>query len=154
MRRPRTEIIPSAPCHCQRGPAGAGWCSVTCIFCDAEHRVLIANALAFATRDAAPVAVVHTLIVPRRHCEDFFALTEHEVVACFQLLRDVRAELGRASPPPDGYNVGVNVGAAGGQGVPHLHFHLIPPIPGDIPTPRGRSRNTLPSHLPTHPGRL
>lgn len=125
---------------------------MTCIFCDAEHRVLIANALAFATRDAAPVAVGHTLIVPRRHCEDFFALTEHEVVACFQLLRDVRAELGRASPPPDGYNVGVNVGAAGGQGVPHLHFHLIPRYHGDIADPRGGIRNILPFPHRDHRG--
>ena len=34
--------------------------------------------------------------------------------------------------PPDGYNVGVNVGAAGGQGVPHVHIHLIPRYRGDV----------------------
>jgi diadenosine tetraphosphate (Ap4A) HIT family hydrolase len=120
--------------------AGAG----DCIFCNAEDRILVANHLAFATRDAMPVSPGHTLIVPRRHCEDPFALTRDEVMACLALLEPVRADLMREPNPPDGFNIGINVGAAGGQGVAHVHCHVIPRWHGDVPDPRGGIRNILP----------
>jgi diadenosine tetraphosphate (Ap4A) HIT family hydrolase len=37
---------------------------------------------------------------------------------------------------PQGYNIGINDGAAAGQTVPHLHVHLIPRFDGDLPDPR------------------
>jgi len=50
-----------------------------------------------------------------------------------------RAELdGRFKP--DGYNVGINVGAPAGQTVKHCHIHLIPRRSGDSVNPRGRAR--------------
>jgi hypothetical protein len=45
---------------------------------------------------------------------------------------------------PDGYNVGVNVGTAGGQTVFHLHLHVIPRYAGDVPQPRGGVRWVIP----------
>jgi len=45
---------------------------------------------------------------------------------------------------PDGYNVGVNIGPAGGQSVLHVHVHLIPRFAGDHPSPRGGIRQILP----------
>ena len=45
---------------------------------------------------------------------------------------------------PDGYNVGVNVGRAGGQSVLHVHIHLIPRYAGDHPTPQGGVRQIIP----------
>ena len=41
---------------------------------------------------------------------------------------------------PDGFNLGINDGAAAGQSVPHLHVHLIPRYCGDVPDPRGGVR--------------
>ena len=46
--------------------------------------------------------------------------------------------------PPDGWNVGVNVGEAGGQTVFHLHVHVIPRWRGDVPNPRGGVRGVIP----------
>ena len=115
-----------------------------CPLCQAEDRILLQNELAFATRDQFPVAEGHTLIVPRRHTVDFFDLTAGEVAACYALAREVRDGLARGPRPPDGYNVGVNVGAAGGQGVWHVHLHLIPRRLGDVAEPRGGVRNILP----------
>lgn len=43
---------------------------------------------------------------------------------------------------PDGYNIGINHGRAGGQTVPHLH--LIPRYRGDKDDPRGGVRWVLP----------
>ncbi|MGP1667643.1 MAG: HIT family protein, partial [Rhodanobacter sp.] len=45
---------------------------------------------------------------------------------------------------PDGYNIGINVGAAAGQTVPHLHVHVIPRYAGDMDDPRGGVRWIFP----------
>jgi diadenosine tetraphosphate (Ap4A) HIT family hydrolase len=44
---------------------------------------------------------------------------------------------------PDGYNIGVNIGKAGGQSRMHVHVHLIPRFDGDVPDPRGGIRCVL-----------
>ncbi len=46
---------------------------------------------------------------------------------------------------PDGYNIGVNVGAAAGQTVFHLHIHVIPRFVGDVDDPRGGVRHVIPA---------
>jgi diadenosine tetraphosphate (Ap4A) HIT family hydrolase len=101
------------------------------------------NALAYAARDSYPVSPGHTLVIPFRHCADFFDVTPDEMAACMELLvrerRDLDAEL-----RPDGYNVGVNVGRAGGQSIRHVHIHLIPRYAGDHPHPQGGVRQILP----------
>ena len=45
---------------------------------------------------------------------------------------------------PDGYNIGINNGAAAGQTVMHLHVHLIPRYEGDRADPRGGVRWIIP----------
>ncbi|MDK2891555.1 MAG: hypothetical protein PWR21_2187 [Methanoculleus sp.] len=45
---------------------------------------------------------------------------------------------------PDGYNIGVNVRAAAGQTVMHLHVHVIPRYAGDVADPRGGIRGAVP----------
>jgi diadenosine tetraphosphate (Ap4A) HIT family hydrolase len=43
----------------------------------------------------------------------------------------------------DGFTLGVNVGEAAGQTVPHLHLHVIPRRVGDVANPRGGVRKLL-----------
>ena len=45
---------------------------------------------------------------------------------------------------PDGHNHGVNDGAAAGQTVDHLHWHIIPRYNGDMVDPRGGVRYVIP----------
>jgi superfamily II DNA or RNA helicase/HKD family nuclease len=45
---------------------------------------------------------------------------------------------------PDGFNIGINVGAAAGQTVHHLHVHVIPRYTGDVEDPRGGVRYVIP----------
>jgi diadenosine tetraphosphate (Ap4A) HIT family hydrolase len=93
-----------------------------CPFC-APQRALIAHQLAFALADRYPVAPGHTLIVLRRHVADFFAVTDDEQAAMLALLREA-THLVSARHAPHGYNVGINIGEAAGQTIPHVHIHL------------------------------
>jgi len=113
-----------------------------CLFC-APRGVTRQNALAYCTRDSYPVSPGHSLIIPFRHCADFFDLTTDELAACMDLLASARKDLD-AESQPDGYNVGVNVGRAGGQSVLHVHVHLIPRYAGDHPSPQGGVRQIIP----------
>jgi diadenosine tetraphosphate (Ap4A) HIT family hydrolase len=53
---------------------------------------------------------------------------------------------------PAAYNIGINDGPFAGQTVPHLHVHLIPRYPGDLPDPRGGVRWVLPAKAKYWPG--
>ena len=114
-----------------------------CLFC-APRGVTRQNEFAYATRDSYPVSPGHSLIIPLRHCADFFDLTPEEIYACMELLvveRNAIQEELRA----DGYNIGINVGKAAGQSVFHVHIHLIPRYHGDHPRPQGGVRQIIPS---------
>jgi histidine triad (HIT) family protein len=65
------------------------------------------------------------VIVPVRHAETVFELTPDEVRETFALIADVKGRLDR-DYRPDGYTLGWNCGAAGGQEIMHAHLHVIP----------------------------
>ena len=65
------------------------------------------------------------MAIPRRHVGSFFDLTVEERDAILTLLEEAQKGVD-AEFHPDGYNIGINDGAAAGQTVPHLHIHLIP----------------------------
>lgn len=111
-----------------------------CPFCClAADRMLLQDELSFAIRDGFPVSTGHTLVIPRRHVQSFFEIGHEERLSLLAMLDAARAELDR-SHRPDGYNIGINDGAAGGQTIPHLHIHLIPRYEGDQSDPRGGIR--------------
>lgn len=118
-----------------------------CPFCTLPaSRVLRCDALVLVVEDGFPVSPGHTLFIPRRHVATLWEATADERGAIWRALEERRAELdGTLRPPPDGYNVGVNVGAAAGQTVMHLHVHLIPRWSGDVPDPRGGVRWVVPA---------
>ena len=115
-----------------------------CPFCQLPaERIAASSTLGLVVRDAYPVSLGHTLIIPRRHVGSFFELTTEERNALFSLLDEAKAEIHR-SHQPQGYNIGINDGSAAGQTVPHLHIHLIPRFSGDRPDPRGGVRWVIP----------
>lgn len=106
------------------------------------------NALAFAVRDGYPISTGHTLVVSKRVVALWDDLTFEEQIAMIGLVRrvidDFRAMDGAEDCAPDGFNVGINVGTAAGQTVPHVHIHVIPRFAGDCPDPRGGVRHCIP----------
>ena len=105
--------------------------------------VLCGSALSAALLDGFPIGPGHCLIVPRRHVGLFFDLTEEEQRDLFALVPAVK-KLIEERWKPDAYNVGLNVGEAAGQTVPHVHLHVIPRYRGDVPDPRGGIRWVIP----------
>lgn len=119
-----------------------------CIFCNINKSdILFENELAIAFFDAMPVSKGHTLIIPKRHSENYFELTNKEIEAMFELSQKVKEHLDNLYHP-DGYNVGFNVKEAGGQSVMHTHMHVIPRYIGDISHPRGGIRKIVKEKQP------
>jgi len=115
-----------------------------CVFCNLDHKRIIAeNEHALAIMDGFPVSLGHSLVIPQRHIASLFEATNTERDALFDLLEQLKTEL-QAKYSPDGFNIGINDGAAAGQTVMHLHIHLIPRYAGDQPDPRGGVRWIFP----------
>ncbi|MDA0309722.1 MAG: HIT family protein [Bacteroidetes bacterium] len=116
-----------------------------CPFCDLNHRTIIAETNeAIAFYDGFPVSPGHILVIPRRHCSDFFQLSPSEQNACLELLNECQKQL-ISERNPDGFNIGINVGTAAGQTIFHAHLHLIPRYAGDVENPRGGVRGVIPA---------
>jgi len=113
-----------------------------CPFCDDPEKV-IENELVFAHYDTYPVSNGHCLIITRRHVGEYFQATPQEKAAIWELVDQVKAIIDRDFSP-DGYNVGVNIGKAAGQSIPHLHIHVIPRYAGDVENPQGGVRGVIP----------
>ena len=113
-----------------------------CPFCNFKEKILFENELALAFFDSYPVSKGHTLIIPKRHSEQYFELTKEEISAMHELSKKVKEYLDNLYHP-DGYNVGFNVLEAGGQSVMHTHMHIIPRYKGDVPHPRGGIRKVV-----------
>jgi diadenosine tetraphosphate (Ap4A) HIT family hydrolase len=115
-----------------------------CPFCAlSAERVLGQNTNALWIRDGFPVSLGHSLVVPKRHIGSFFETSPQERAALLELLDQAQAAAA-AEFHPDGFNIGINDGAAAGQTVPHLHIHLIPRFLGDQSDPRGGVRWVIP----------
>ena len=116
-----------------------------CIFCSIDQsRVIANNDLAYAIHDGFPVTEGHTLVIPVRHVEDYFGLTQEELLACDQLLRMLKAQIQEQDSSVVGFNIGMNAGEAAGQTIFHCHTHLIPRRVGDVEQPRGGVRHLIP----------
>jgi len=82
------------------------------------------NALAF--HDIAPQAPVHVLVVPKGRwvsAADFHAGAEDAAIAGFW--RMVAAVARAQGLEASGYRILSNMGAEGGQEVPHFHVHIF-----------------------------
>lgn len=100
-----------------------------CIFCriaagQAPARVLFADQEVVAFYDIAPRAPVHVLVIPRLHIPSLAqAQEQHRELLGSLLLAVQRAA--RETGVADGFRVVTNSGAAAGQSVFHLHFHVL-----------------------------
>jgi histidine triad (HIT) family protein len=73
----------------------------------------------------APAVIGHTLIIPKKHIKDFWALdrtwADILIESCLEISQGIKKAL-----QPDGINLINSSGAAASQTVMHIHFHLVP----------------------------
>lgn len=117
-----------------------------CPFCnpDSERELIVESATAYAIYDKYPVNNGHALIIPKRHCANYFELSFREQAACMFMLNKVK-DIISDKYQPDGFNIGINVGEKAGQTINHVHIHLIPRYDGDVDDPRGGVRGVIPT---------
>ena len=116
-----------------------------CIFCKIRKEELqFENNLAFSSKDSFPVSKYHSLIIPKRHVENYFDLTKEEVLACNELILKTKQNILEHDPSIKGFNIGTNAGKVAGQSIMHCHIHLIPRREGDVEDPQGGVRSVIP----------
>jgi len=113
-----------------------------CPFCDKANYEREGD-LVFTKTDSYPVSKGHTLVIPKRHISSYFECTDDERLELWSLVEQVKTLL-ESEFEPDGFNIGINIGAAAGQTVPHMHIHVIPRYSGDMDDPRGGVRGVIP----------
>ena len=117
-----------------------------CPFCGNVKKVMTNNSV-FAMKDNYPVTDGHHLIIPFRHTENFFSMTDVERDDANKLLRVLKNKLEAADSTITGFNIGMNSGQSAGQTVMHSHIHLIPRRDGDNKKPRGGVRGVIPGKM-------
>ena len=116
-----------------------------CIFCKIRKKeIIFENQLAYASIDSYPVSKFHTLIIPKRHVENYFDLSPKEIQSCNDLIFKSKKNILREDLSVAGFNIGVNAGKVAGQSIMHCHIHLIPRRKGDVEDPRGGVRGVIP----------
>ena len=117
-----------------------------CLFCNVPSSdYVFENNLAFSTFDSYPVSKYHALIIPKRHVENYFDMSEEEVSSCNKLIKKMRNKIQELDPTVDGFNIGTNSGKVAGQSIMHCHIHLIPRRKNDVDNPQGGVRGVIPS---------
>lgn len=117
----------------------------SCVFCkpdDAE--IVLENNLAFILKDKFPVTQGHALIIPKRHCIDYFDLAQPEMNAFTELSHEYKRMVKTKYPEIEGFNLGYNAGRVAGQTIDHCHMHIIPRRKDDVQVPIGGIRNIIP----------
>jgi histidine triad (HIT) family protein len=82
-----------------------------------------------AFMDIMPQADGHVLVISKEPAETLLDISEEGARACIASTRKL-ARAVKAAMKAEGVFVAQMNGAAAGQTVPHLHFHVIPRSPG------------------------
>jgi len=110
----------------------------TCIFCekaqedrDAENLILLRAEHCFVIMNRYPYNNGHLMVAPYEHVDTPTRLSpeaQTEMMALVNLCLEVLKE----GMQPDGFNIGMNLGAGAGAGiVDHIHMHIVPRWSGD-----------------------
>ena len=84
------------------------------------------GASTFVILNRFPYISGHVLVMPYREVNDIEALTPEEHTELWATVTDAVRAI-KTAYNADGLNIGVNLGSAGGAGVPdHLHVHVMP----------------------------
>lgn len=110
-----------------------------CLFCyaaanpeaDSTSYILHRGQRTFIILNLYPYNNGHLMIVPFEHVESIESLPP-ETLAELMALSQRSLTVLRKAYNPQAFNIGMNIGAAAGAGVPgHVHMHIVPRWSGD-----------------------
>jgi len=107
-----------------------------CIFCNirdrkAEAEIVFEDENILAFLDIQPVNYGHTLVIPKKHYDNFLTVPKDELDRLIHAVQFIAGAVKR-SMNADGFNVISNNGDPAGQSVYHFHFHIIPRFNNDF----------------------
>lgn len=125
-----------------------------CIFChaattsDRRGALVLVQQPVLVLLNRFPYTGGHLMVAPRAHHGDFATLSAEQATLLSDVLQRAVALL-RETMQPQGLNIGMNQGAAGGAGiVDHLHWHVVPRWVGDTNfMPMLAEVRVIPEHL-------
>ena len=98
---------------------------------DPEGRVVFATRHHIVMQNLHPYSSGHLMVAPRVHIASPQLAEPDAQAELWPLVLGAQRVLAEAYKP-HGFNLGMNLGAAAGAGVPdHFHFHLVPRWAGD-----------------------
>ena len=80
--------------------------------------------------DINPFSEGHTLVIPKAHTTGLLDTPEETLAVLLARVKKVAAHL-KTALGCDGFHILQNNGAAAGQTVGHIHFHIVPRRNGD-----------------------
>ena len=101
-----------------------------CIFCKIINKeipghILYEDEFVLAFLDISQTTKGHTLVIPKKHAQDIFSMTEQDMNHVFSIVPKLANAL-KDTFNCNGMNIVNNNGAVAGQTVFHYHVHLIP----------------------------
>jgi histidine triad (HIT) family protein len=104
-----------------------------CIFCqiirkEAPASIVYEDEQVVAFLSNRPVNEGHTLVVPKKHYENIYGISEEEAGFLFKIVKRV-AHAVKDVTGAEGIRIVQNNGEAAGQVVFHVHVHVIPMKP-------------------------
>lgn len=101
-----------------------------CLFCKIVEGSIPADVVfetdrVLAFNDINPVAPTHVLIIPKEHVADSVADVTAADGGLVAEIFDVASGIAKERGLVEGWRIVTNVGAAAGQTIFHLHFHLM-----------------------------
>lgn len=107
--------------------------SENCIFCQIIRKKVSASIVyedeqVVAFLSNRPVNEGHTLVVPKKHYQNIFEISEEEAAYLFKVTKRI-AHAVKNAMEADGIRIVQNNGWSAGQVIFHLHLHVIPMMP-------------------------
>ncbi len=106
-----------------------------CIFCkivrgEIPSKKVFEGRGVIAFLDINPASKGHTLVIPKKHFENFLDISEEDLKELIVSAQKIAKAVQKATAS-EGFNIHVSTGKAAGQVVFHLHIHIVPRTSND-----------------------
>jgi ATP adenylyltransferase len=109
-----------------------------CVFCDKiadtddeTNYILHRGETCYVMLNLYPYNNGHLMVIPYQHAPSPEQLEEDELIE-MMLMVNKSLKVLRQAMYPNGFNIGINIGKAGGAGIEgHVHIHVVPRWRGD-----------------------